>query len=88
MARIIDEDEQMYLDQRIIADHLKIKLLKKLRKCSEIIDEMEHRPSRQYLEERIDFIIWDLKEWFEDEECEEEILSEDSGYNRSDWWDS
>jgi hypothetical protein len=88
MDRVIDEDEQMYLDQRIIADHLKIKLIKKLRKCSEIIDEMGHTPSRQYLEERINFIIWDLKECFEDEECEEEMLSEDSGYNRSDWWDS
>ena len=71
MDRVIDEDEQMYLDQRIIADHLKIKLIKKLRKCSEIIDEMGHTPSRQYLEEQIGFIIWELKECFEDGETHE-----------------
>ena len=71
MDRIIDEDEQMYLDQRIIAEHLKIKLIKKLRKCSEIIDEMGHTPSRQYLEERVSFIIWELKECFENEETYE-----------------
>jgi len=68
--RIIDEDEQHYVDQRIICKELQTKLIKKLRKCSEVIDEMGHRPSRQYLEEQVGFLIWNLKECFDIEEVE------------------
>jgi hypothetical protein len=67
MKRIIDEEEQAYLDERIIADHLKIKLIKKLRKCSEIIDEMGHTPSRQCLEQRILSIICELRDGFKED---------------------
>ena len=68
MKRIIDEEEQAYLDERIISENIRYKLGKKLLKCLTVIDEMGHTPSRQYLEERIAFIIWELKECFEDED--------------------
>jgi len=61
--RIIDE-ERAYLDRRVIDNELRIKLAKKLRKCSKVIDCMGHTPSRQYLEERIRFILWDINSTF------------------------
>jgi len=63
--RIIDEEERAYLDRRVIDNELRIKLTKKLRKCSKVIDCMGHTPSRQYLEERIRFIIWDINSTFD-----------------------
>ena len=63
--RAIDEDEQAYLDRRVIDNGLRLKLTKKLRKCSEVIDCMEHTPSRQYLEEQIRFIIWEINSAFD-----------------------
>ena len=63
--RIIDEEEQAYLDRRVIDNELRLKLIKKLRKCSEVIDCMGHTPSRQYLEEQIRFIIWEINSAFD-----------------------
>jgi len=63
--RIIDEEERAYLDRRVIDNELRIKLTKKLRKCSEVIDCMGHTPSRQYLEEQIRFIIWEISSAFD-----------------------
>ena len=63
--RIIDEEEQAYLDRRVIDNELRLKLIKKLRKCSEIIDCMGHTPSRQHLEEKIRFIIWEINSTFD-----------------------
>ena len=63
--RAIDEDEQAYLDRRVIDNGLRLKLTKKLRKCSEVIYCMEHTPSRQYLEEQIRFIIWEINSAFD-----------------------
>jgi hypothetical protein len=63
--RIIDEEEQAYLDRRVIDNELRLKLVKKLRKCSEVIDCMGHTPSRQHLEEQIRLIIWGLKSTFD-----------------------
>jgi len=63
--RIIDEEEQTYLDRRVIDNELRLKLIKKLRKCSKVIDCMGHTPSRQYLEESISFIIWEINSAFD-----------------------
>ena len=63
--RAIDEDEQAYLDRRVIDNGLRLKLIKKLRKCSEVIDCMGHTPSRQYLEEKIRLIIWEINSAFD-----------------------
>lgn len=64
MSRIIDAEEQAYLDRRVIDNELRLKLIKKLRKCSAVIDEMGHTPSRQYLEEKIRLIVWELNSSF------------------------
>jgi hypothetical protein len=69
-ARRMYDDEQIYKEQRIISDDIRHKLIKKLRKCSEIIDEMGHSPSRQHLEESIRFIIWELKQDFLSEDMQ------------------
>lgn len=65
MSRIIDEEEQAYLDRRVVNNELRLKLIKKLRKCSEVIACMGHTPSRQYLEERIRLITWDINSTFD-----------------------
>ena len=63
--RAIDDDEQAYLDRRVIDNGLRLKLTKKLRKCSEVIDCMGHTPSRQHLEEKIRLIIWEINSAFD-----------------------
>lgn len=50
-----------HLAQRMIAEHLRVKLIKKLRKVSEVIDEMGHTPSRQCLDEMVVAIHIKLK---------------------------
>ncbi len=52
-----------HLKTRIIDKTVKDKLVKRLHKVSEIIDEMAHTPSRQCLDEMIVAIHTKLKEF-------------------------
>jgi hypothetical protein len=52
-----------HLDARVIDKEVRAKLIKKLHKVSQVIDEMGHTPSRQCLDEMIVLIHIKLKEF-------------------------
>jgi len=62
----MSEELKRHLERRSIDSKVRLKLIKRLHKVAEAIDEIEHTPSRRCLDEMVTAIQIKLKE-FNDE---------------------